>query len=188
MIRPVHSMIVYSYYACAIFFSSAQSSWVLLSISLPKLGLVILNYSLPSVQRIPEIHDKPNTSVPALRYYLLPCFLLFDRSRKLLALVLKTMGSLITESSSLLFSPKHIQLSMDCSSRINAIVSILVLMHKEVKVQKIISSHKADVDHMLQKVLSLQVEFYTSSMNLASHKPYHSIYAKLKHVLYITWL
>ncbi|KAB1205900.1 Testis-expressed sequence 10 protein [Morella rubra] len=146
--------------------------------SIITLSTFLPGYLIDVVQRIPEIHDKP-TSVPALRYYLLPCFLLFDRSRKLLALVLKTMGSLITESSSLLFSPKHIQLSTDCSSRINAIVSILVLMHKEVKVQKIISSHKADVDHMLQKILSLQSSEETSMTIEEKHK-LHCAFEQLK--------
>ncbi|KAB1219903.1 Testis-expressed sequence 10 protein [Morella rubra] len=167
----------------------SEQSIITLSTFLPGYLIdVVQEYLIDVVQCIPEAHDKPNTYVPALRYYLLPCFFLFDRSRKLLALVLKTMGSLITESSSLLFSPKHMQLSTDCSSRINAIVSILVLMYKEVKVQKNLSSHKADVDHILQKILSLQVGFYTLSMNLAPHKPYCSIYAKLQHVLHINWL
>jgi hypothetical protein len=98
--------------------------------------------------------------IPTLRYYLIPCFFFFDRSHKLLDLVLKMMGSLITDSSSSLFSLKY---ATDCSSRINAIVSVLVLMHKDVKVQQIISSLKAEIDRILRKILSFQVQFFCIS-------------------------
>ncbi len=116
------------------------------------------------MQFIPEDHDKANVSIPTRRYYLLPCFFLFDRSHELLNLTLKTMGSLITESSSSLCSPNSIQYAMDCSSRISAIVSVLVFMHMDVKFRKIISSYKAEIDHILQKILSLQVQVCTLSM------------------------
>ncbi|XP_059428250.1 uncharacterized protein LOC132162022 isoform X2 [Corylus avellana] len=113
----------------------------------------LLGYLIDVVHCIQEDHEEPNVSIPTLRYYLIPCFFFFDRSRKLLDLVLKMMGSLITDSSSSLFPPKY---ATDCSSRINAIVSVLILMHKDVKVQQIISSLKPEIDHILQKILSFQ--------------------------------
>jgi pre-rRNA-processing protein IPI1 len=116
------------------------------------------------MQCIQEDREEPNASICTLRYYLIPCFFFFDRSHKLLDLVLKMMGSLITDSSSLLFPPKY---ATDCSSRINAIVSVLLLMHKDVKVQQIISSLKAEVDHILRKILSFQVQFCISRMSLS---------------------
>ncbi|XP_059463584.1 uncharacterized protein LOC132192307 isoform X2 [Corylus avellana] len=121
--------------------------------SIITLSNFLLGYLIDVVHCIQEDHEEPNASISTLRYYLIPCFFFFDRSHKLLDLVLKMMGSLITESSSSLFPPKY---ATDCSSRINAIVSVLVLMHKDVKVQQIISSLKAEIDHILRKILSFQ--------------------------------
>lgn len=124
--------------------------------SIITLSNFLSGYLIDVVHFIPEDHDKANVSIPTRRYYLLPCFFLFDRSHELLNLTLKTMGSLITESSSSLCSPNSIQYAMDCSSRISAIVSVLVFMHMDVKFRKMISSYKAEIDHILQKILSLQ--------------------------------
>lgn len=143
------SCCVWSYIAFADFFFPRSQSL-----------LLFLLY----MQCIQEDHEEPNASIPTLRYYLIPCFFFFDRSHKLLDLVLKMMGSLITDSSSSLFSPKY---ATDCSSRINAIVSVLVLMHKDVKVQQIISSLKSEIDHILRKILSFQVQFCTSKISLS---------------------
>ncbi|KAE8098634.1 hypothetical protein FH972_016679 [Carpinus fangiana] len=131
--------------------------------SIITLSNFLLGYLIDVVHCIQEDHEEPNVSIPTLRYYLIPCFFFFDRSHKLLDLVLKMMGSLITDSSSSLFPPKY---ATNCSSRINAIVSVLVLMHKDVKVQQIISSLKAEIDHILRKILSFQVQFCISRMSL----------------------
>ncbi|KAE8125193.1 hypothetical protein FH972_020026 [Carpinus fangiana] len=121
--------------------------------SIITLSNFLLGYLIDVVHCIQEDHEEPNASICTLHYYLIPCFFFFDRSHKLLDLVLKMMGSLITDSSSSLFPPKY---ATDCSSRINAVVSVLVFMHKDVKVQQIISSLKAEVDHILRKILSFQ--------------------------------
>lgn len=124
-------------------------------------GIITLTSFLPGylidvVSCFQEDHKEPNISVPRLGYYLLPCFFFFDRSHKLLNLVLKMMGSLITGSTLLHSSPRY---ATDCSSRINAIISILVSMHNDAKVRQIISPLKAEIDHILQRILSLQVRF-----------------------------
>ncbi|KAG2683092.1 hypothetical protein I3760_10G016800 [Carya illinoinensis] len=124
--------------------------------SINTLSNFLSGYLIDVVHCIPEDHDEPNVSIPILRYYLLPCFFLFDRSHKLLDLVLRMMGSLITESSSPLFSPDYIRYATDSSSRTNAIVSVIVLMHRDVKVHKILSELKAETRNLLQKMLSLQ--------------------------------
>ncbi|XP_021639519.2 uncharacterized protein LOC110634708 isoform X3 [Hevea brasiliensis] len=84
--------------------------------------------------------------VRAQMYYIVPCFFLFDRSRKLLHLVLNGMGSLITKSTT-----GH-------SSRINDIVSVLMLMHRDAKMKQIISSSRAEIDHISQSIRLLQSE------------------------------
>ncbi|XP_062167443.1 uncharacterized protein LOC133873715 isoform X1 [Alnus glutinosa] len=135
--------------------------------SIITLSNFLLGYLIDVVHCIQEDHEEPNASIPTLRYYLIPCFFFFDRSHKLLDLVLKMMGSLITDSSSSLFSPKY---AKDCSSRINAIVSVLVLMHKDVKVQQIISSLKAEIDRILRKILSFQSSEEISMTMEEKHK------------------
>lgn len=111
------------------------------------------------MQCIPE--DDEENSLPTHQqtccYYMLPCFFLFDRSPKLLKLVLNLMGSLITESSSSSSSHSYTQYGNDNSNQINAVVSALLLMHKDTKVRKIISSFKEEVVHILQIIHSLQV-------------------------------
>ncbi|GMP75424.1 hypothetical protein CsSME_00032520 [Camellia sinensis var. sinensis] len=93
------------------------------------------------LQCFPE--DDDESRIPVLRstrhYYFLPCYILFYRSNKLLNLVLRKMGSLVTEKS-----------------RITAIVSVVLLMHKDVKVWKILSSCKTDIDFILQSILVVQ--------------------------------
>ncbi|XP_058003755.1 uncharacterized protein LOC110659077 [Hevea brasiliensis] len=72
--------------------------------------------------------------------YIVPSFYMFESSRKLLNLVLNGMGSMITES------------------RINDIVSVLMLMHKDDKMNRIISSSRAEFDHVSQSIRSLKLE------------------------------
>ncbi|XP_058003372.1 uncharacterized protein LOC131179964, partial [Hevea brasiliensis] len=72
--------------------------------------------------------------------YIVPCFYMFESSRKLLNLVLNGMGSMIIES------------------RINDIVSVLMLMHKDDKMNRIISSSRAEFDHVSQSIRSLKLE------------------------------
>lgn len=124
------------------------------------------------MQCIPK--DEDENSLPTHQqtycYYMLPCFFLFDRSPKLLKLVLNLMGSLITESSSSSSSHSYPQYAYDNSNRINAVVSALILMHKDTKVQKIINSFKEEVVHILQIIHSMQVLVCISIIKLAIWK------------------
>lgn len=117
------------------------------------------------MQGIPEDDGKSTSSihVNTCHYYFLPCFLLFTRSEKFLKLTLDVMGSLITENGSSPFSPNCILNATDHTNRIRAIVEILILMHKDVKIQRILSSCKSEIDHILQNMLLLQVWFCTLS-------------------------
>jgi pre-rRNA-processing protein IPI1 len=65
--------------------------------------------------------------------------------------VLKTMGSAITESSI------SLENMANCLTRVNTVASVLVLMHKDAKLQQIMSEFKEDIDNIIQNVLSLQV-------------------------------
>jgi pre-rRNA-processing protein IPI1 len=71
--------------------------------------------------------------------------------------VLKTMGSAITESSFSLENDNGTQHIGNCLTRVNTVASVLVLMHKDAKLQQIMSEFKEDIDNIIQKVLSLQV-------------------------------
>ncbi|CAL5344535.1 unnamed protein product [Camellia sinensis] len=114
----------------------SQQSIIILSNFLP-------GYLIDVVSAICFPEDDDESRIPVLRstrhYYFLPCYILFYRSNKLLNLVLRKMGSLVTEKS-----------------RITAIVSVVLLMHKDVKVWKILSSCKTDIDFILQSILVVQ--------------------------------
>ncbi|XWS59392.1 hypothetical protein CRYUN_Cryun08bG0117800 [Craigia yunnanensis] len=103
------------------------------------------------------VHCIPEDDARTWRYYLLPCFFLFDRSNKLLKLVLYVIGSFLTDSSLLLASHTSTQYATDSLSQINATVSLLLLMYKDVKVQKIISLYRTEIGSILQSIASLQV-------------------------------
>ncbi|XWS56064.1 hypothetical protein CRYUN_Cryun09bG0054800 [Craigia yunnanensis] len=102
------------------------------------------------------VHCIPEDDVHTWRYYLLPCFFLFDRSNKLLKLVLNVIGSFLTDSSLSLASHTSAKYATDSLSRINATVSLLLLMYKDVKVQKIISLFRTEIGSILQSIASLQ--------------------------------
>ncbi|CAK7342019.1 unnamed protein product [Dovyalis caffra] len=92
------------------------------------------------------------------RYYLLPSFFLFDRNYKLLNLVLNVLGSSINGSSSSLLSGDHFRYAVGNSSRINAIVSVLLWMQRDAKVQQILYLCKEEIDHISQSICALQVD------------------------------
>ncbi|KAK3227006.1 hypothetical protein Dsin_006868 [Dipteronia sinensis] len=125
--------------------------------SISALSKYLSGYLIDVVHCIPEDDDDTTESarIQTCCYYFLPCFFLFDRSHKLVKLVLMVMGSLITESTAPL-SQNYIQYAMDRSNRINAMVSTLLLMHKDAKLQKIISLFKVETVHILQIIHSLQ--------------------------------
>jgi len=75
-------------------------------------------------------HGLPSWTDMVLLSYLLPSSFLFDRSCKLLNLVLNVMGSLINGNSSSLLPGYHIRYAKGNSSRINAIVSVLLWMQQ----------------------------------------------------------
>ncbi|XP_057491226.1 uncharacterized protein LOC130776972 isoform X2 [Actinidia eriantha] len=121
--------------------------------SIMNLGNFLPGYLIDVVTLFPEYDDKSLAPVvkSTCHYYLLPCYFLFYRNNKLLNLLLNMMASLVTEKRSSLSS-----FASDHSSRISAILSVVLLMHKDVKIRKILSSCKADVDLILQNILAVQ--------------------------------
>ncbi|TKY65839.1 Testis-expressed sequence 10 protein [Spatholobus suberectus] len=127
--------------------------------SIITLGHHLSDYLMDAVQCIPEDGDEqgtPSIQLSTRHYYLLPCFFLFDRCHKIMNLVLKRMGSAITESSLSAISDKCTQHTRNCLTRVNAVTSVLLLMHKDAKLQQIMSLFKEDIDNITQQVLSLQ--------------------------------
>ncbi|KAK4275424.1 hypothetical protein QN277_018510 [Acacia crassicarpa] len=116
------------------------------------LGGYLLQYLMDVVQCIPEDDDKHTQSnqLRTLRfYYLVPCFFLFDRCHKLMNLVLKSMRSTLEGSFSAI-SDSCIQSRKAFYNRVNAVAFLLSLMHKDSKLQRIVSLFKADIDNVLQ--------------------------------------
>ncbi|XP_009374090.2 uncharacterized protein LOC103963034 isoform X3 [Pyrus x bretschneideri] len=103
--------------------------------------------------------DKKTTvsiSSSSCRYYLIPCFVLFDKSHELLNLVLNTLGSWITESSLPHVTGDHTHYATDISSMVDAVVFLLQLMHMDDKICQIISSFKAEIDYIMEGIRLLQ--------------------------------
>uniref|UniRef100_A0A6N2N696 Pre-rRNA-processing protein Ipi1 N-terminal domain-containing protein n=1 Tax=Salix viminalis TaxID=40686 RepID=A0A6N2N696_SALVM len=126
--------------------------------SICSLSDVLSAYLIDVAHCVPEDGDEGTGSIHEQTrcYYLLPCFFLFDRSHKLLNLVLNVMGSSINGSSASLLSGYHIRYAKGNSSRINATVSVLLWMQRDAKVQQILYSFKEEIDHISRSICSLQ--------------------------------
>ncbi|XP_055961555.1 uncharacterized protein LOC126676537 isoform X2 [Mercurialis annua] len=118
-------------------------------------NIVALSNFLPRYL-IDVVHNLPGDDGERMRrYFLLPCFFLLDRSHKLLTLVLNVMSSLIIDGNSL-SSGDRSHYTTSHSVRIKAIVSVLLLMHRDTKIKQLISSLKSEVDLISQNICSLQ--------------------------------
>lgn len=93
--------------------------------------------------------------VEASCYYLLPCFFMFDRSHRLLDLVLMAMASLVQEHTTSVSSSNNSGSRL--SSKIVSIVEVLLLMHREAKIWRLVCSSKDAVAHILRSIQSLLV-------------------------------
>ncbi|KAJ8899163.1 hypothetical protein K2173_011950 [Erythroxylum novogranatense] len=97
------------------------------------------------------------TCMNTRRYYILPSFFFFDRSKKILSQVLNIMGSFITESISSLLSGDHNGLAKHHLNKIDAIASVLQLMREDFKVQHMLTSMRAEIEMISHSVHSLQI-------------------------------
>ncbi|XP_008241050.1 PREDICTED: uncharacterized protein LOC103339529 isoform X2 [Prunus mume] len=122
------------------------------------LGNILPWYLIDIVHCTAEEDKKVSGSIcsSACCYYLTPCFVLFDKSHELLNVVLKTLRSWITKSSLACLTPDQTRYTTEISSRVDAVVSLLQLMHKDDKIWQIISSFKAEIDCILESIIVLQ--------------------------------
>lgn len=131
--------------------------------SITTLSEYLPGYLIDIVKCIPE--DKENSCLynQTCLYYLVPCYFLFERSSKLTEEVLKRMQFIVSENTKALESVVQDRESGRSSlDLIQSIVSVILLMHNDVKVRKIISSSKSEIDLILQNVISLQSSGSTS--------------------------
>lgn len=105
-----------------------------------------------------SIHDDESRAITGMNdshYYLLPSFFLFDRSSTLLNMFLTSMKTVIDKSSSPC-RPHHASSKINRANW-NAIVSVLLLMHEDIKMRQILLPHKSQVERVIQSVLILKV-------------------------------
>ncbi|CAH2036338.1 unnamed protein product [Thlaspi arvense] len=129
--------------------------------SVTTLSEFLPGYLIDIVNCIPE-EDKEKSSyiyIQTCLYYLVPCFFLFDRSSKLTQEVLKRLRFMVSENTKAMLesSPQQDRgSSRNSLNLIQCIVSVVLLMHNDVKARKIISSFKSEIDLILHNVISLQ--------------------------------
>jgi len=111
------------------------------------------------LQCIPEDKENSYLYIQTCLYYLVPCYFLFNRSSKLTEQVLIRMRSMISENTKALESVQDRESGRNSLNMIQCIISVILLMHNDVKVRKIISSFKPEIDLILQNVITLQVSF-----------------------------
>ncbi|WOH06224.1 hypothetical protein DCAR_0625647 [Daucus carota subsp. sativus] len=127
--------------------------------SMINLGSFLPGYLTDIVSCIPEDKTQSATMVSRKRthYYLLPCMFIFHRSHTLLKLVLKKMGSLVNEESSSGSNQLWTQYLTGYSSRIDAIVSVLLLIFADIKIQQKLLLCKEEIQQISEKILQLQL-------------------------------
>ncbi|KAI3970590.1 hypothetical protein MKX01_024237 [Papaver californicum] len=153
--------------------------------SISNLANSLLQYLLDAASYIPkddevdydESNDKDQMRI--CQYYLVPCFFLFDRSDRLLTLVLNLMGSLIAGAKPSHPSHQCNEPAFDRSNRISMITSILIFMHGDVKLRRALSSCKAEMTYILQNLLSVQSS-NEINMNLGERHRLQLSYDQLK--------
>nr|XP_010315603.1 testis-expressed protein 10 homolog isoform X1 [Solanum lycopersicum]XP_010315605.1 testis-expressed protein 10 homolog isoform X1 [Solanum lycopersicum]XP_025885138.1 testis-expressed protein 10 homolog isoform X1 [Solanum lycopersicum] len=119
-----------------------------------RLSEVLPEYFLDVVNNIPEEDDESTKSLirQTRVYYLLPCFFLFDRSNMLLNQILEVMGSFIRGN----VPHSKGALAKDHSSRILSVVSVLLLVLGDIKMQKLLLSCKTQIRNILESMHRLE--------------------------------
>ncbi|KAL0346974.1 UNVERIFIED_CONTAM: Receptor protein kinase TMK1 [Sesamum calycinum] len=118
--------------------------------SIVKISHVLPQYLTDTVSNVREgDHEEKRR-----RYYLLPSFYLFHGSKRLLSLVLNVMGSWVSKVSSSLGTHHHYP-SVDRSTMVCSICSVLLHMYKDVKIRQILLTCEIEIGTMLQNLLNL---------------------------------
>ncbi|CAL9229381.1 unnamed protein product [Arabidopsis halleri] len=130
--------------------------------SVTTLSEFLPGYMIDIVNCIPEDKENSYLYIQTCLYYLVPCYFLFNRSSKLTEQVLIRMRSMISENTKALESVQDRESGRNSLNIIQCIISVILLMHNDVKVRKIISSFKSEIDLILQNVITLQSSRSTS--------------------------
>ncbi|XP_019164020.1 PREDICTED: uncharacterized protein LOC109160228 isoform X3 [Ipomoea nil] len=125
--------------------------------SIDKLSRVLPKYLLDVASDLPGEVNEQNSSLSLKRsqYYLLPCFFLFQRSNRLLSKVLKEMGSVLAENHSPPLSYHHEFPQINHKSTLVASVSVLLLLHSDIKMRRVFSSCKPEINSILEYMVAL---------------------------------
>ncbi|XP_049371203.1 uncharacterized protein LOC125836149 isoform X1 [Solanum verrucosum] len=123
-----------------------------------RLSEVLPEYFLDVVHNIAEEDDESTKFLirQTRDYYLLPCFFLFDRSNMLLNQILEVMESFIRGNASSLLPHQKGALAKDHSSRILSVVSVLLLVLRDIKMQKLLLSCKTAIRNILESMHTLE--------------------------------
>ncbi|KAG5628678.1 hypothetical protein H5410_000395 [Solanum commersonii] len=123
-----------------------------------RLSEVLPEYILDVVKNIAEEDDESTKFLirQTRDYYLLPCFFLFDRSNMLLNQILEVMESFIRGNASSLLPHQKGALAKDHSSRILSVVSVLLLVLGDTKMQKLLLSCKTAIRNILESMHTLE--------------------------------
>ncbi|KZV15916.1 hypothetical protein F511_29088 [Dorcoceras hygrometricum] len=147
--------------------------------SITKISNVLPQY-LIDISLIFEDGDQKTTSaiiVKRRRYYLMPSYYLFHSSKRLANLVLDVLASWVSEVNTV-FITRLSHLSVDRSTRVCAIISVLLHMYKDSKMRQILLSCNMQIETVVQSLLTLLVcisscyllnFFFKSKTNIADH-------------------
>ncbi|GJU30927.1 armadillo-like helical domain-containing protein [Tanacetum coccineum] len=139
--------------------------------SISKLGYVIPGYLVDVVSGLDhsireEEHGSSNTiRTSRSHYYVLPCFLLFSKSKKLFNNVLSVISS-ISGNDSPIVDGQNSLVMLDHMSRITAVVRILLLIHEDVR---ILPSYKEEIDSVLHKTFRVMVGLSSETVLVSRH-------------------
>ncbi|XP_074270765.1 uncharacterized protein LOC141594662 [Silene latifolia] len=124
--------------------------------SIVKLGDIVLSYMLNVALLYPDKEkEQEGRSSCTGRYYLVPCFHLFDRSLVLMKHLLNKVRSFVAESCELPFLIGT-NLTQDYPRKIKAVVSFFSMLSTDSKMQRTLSSCKAEIDNILRELLLTQ--------------------------------
>ncbi|KAK1292068.1 hypothetical protein QJS10_CPB17g01736 [Acorus calamus] len=130
------------------------------------LGHSLCSYLIAAAFILVENNDEMhNQQMLMCQYFIQPCILLFIGSEKLLNLVLGLLDSAVVEYDIAPFSHSGAESMFELSNRVQAVASILIIMHKHVRLHLRLSSSRAAIKTILQKIHGLQSS-KEKSMNL----------------------
>ncbi|XP_024993388.1 uncharacterized protein LOC112527160 isoform X1 [Cynara cardunculus var. scolymus] len=151
--------------------------------SVSKLGNVIPGYLIEIVSSLGAEDRGSSKTIRTSRssYYVWPCFIWFYRSEKLLNDVLNVMTSFISGNDSPTFDGQNGHAMMDLSSRITAVVRVLLLMQEDVRIWQILSCYKQEIDSLLQNILRV-MSHEGSNLNIEEKHKIQCAYDRLKNI------